>query len=87
VKLPLLLKLRIQTRDGRQIWLVLPLFLLWLLLLPFMLLLSPFIMIGFMVQGVNPYQALSTLWRLFCGLCDLEFDFQKNESNINMHIV
>ena len=87
MKLPFLLKLRIQTQDGRQIWLVLPLFLLWLLLLPFLLLLSPFILIRFIVQGVNPLHATTVLWNMFCGLSGMEFDLQQHHSNIKMHIV
>ena len=51
-----------------RVHLWLPLFLVWLLLLPFALLLSPFLVLAVLLLGKNPLAVLAALVGLLSGL-------------------
>ena len=66
--IPLWLAIRFSS-DRRQIRLSLPLFLLWLLLLPLVLILAPVAAIGCLIFfKANPFPICSALWDLFASL-------------------
>ena len=64
--IPLVAVVSIPDRRSHTFRLWIPLFLVWLLVLPFGLLLLPVVIIGGLVCQVNPFRAL------FCGLSDIE---------------
>jgi len=57
----------VRIRDGRhQFWI--PLFLVWLLLLPVAILLLPLFFIACLIVRVNPFRAISVLWEILTAL-------------------
>lgn len=64
--IPLNSTLRFRNQRGFHMWI--PLFLVWLLLLPFALLMLPLIFIGCLVFAVNPFRAIAAFWRLVAAL-------------------
>jgi len=67
--IPLFAVVRIAKRSGRNIRLWLPLFLIWLLLAPLVLVLLPFLFAYclFCVR-VNPFRACATFWGVLSSL-------------------
>ena len=53
-------------QRGHRIWI--PIILVWLLLLPFVLLLAPLVFVAFLVMGVNPFRAVAVYWQIFNAL-------------------
>lgn len=62
--IPLWASLRLRRADGRMFRLGLPLFLLWLLLLPFALLLAPIALVACLLSRINPLSACAGLWNV-----------------------
>ena len=58
--------IRNRRRRGSPIWI--PLFLVWLLLLPVALLLMPLFFIACLVGRVNPFRALAVFWEIVAAL-------------------
>lgn len=63
-------------------WIPLPLFLMWLLLLPFILILLPFVFIACWVIGVDPLRALSASWELLSGLRNAHIEVDHRQASI-----
>jgi hypothetical protein len=61
--IPLVAVIRV---DRLRLWI--PLFLVWLLLLPFLLLLLPLAIVACLVVRINPFRALAFFWQVFAGL-------------------
>jgi len=84
--IPTLMRLRIVEKSGKKLRLFIPLFLVWILLLPFVLVFTPFILIvalilwpsgyGRTILGVGP-----ALFRVICSLSGLIVQ-AKDEENI-----
>ena len=85
--IPMIAKVRVEDKNGKGVWLVLPLFLLWLLLLPFAIVLLPFVVLALWIQGIQPFRALSLLWALFCSLSGMVIDVDQHGQDVKVHIV
>ena len=65
--IPLLLTVRIGGAGRRGVPLWVPLFLVWLLLLPLALLLLPLFLVGSLIGMLNPFRVLWVFWRILNG--------------------
>ena len=65
--IPLLLTVRIGGAGSRGVPLWVPLFLVWLLLLPLALLLLPLFLVGSLIGMLNPFRVLWVFWRILNG--------------------
>ncbi len=63
-----------------------PMFFLWLLLLPLALLLAPLVFVACLVQEINPFRAFAAFWRTLTALRGTEFELGKNEHSIEVRI-
>jgi uncharacterized membrane protein len=57
--------------PGRRRWrfpLWIPILLVWLVLLPFVLLLTPLVFVACLALGVNPARGVAVFWQLFSAL-------------------
>lgn len=63
-------------RPKHPFLLTLPLWLIWVLLLPFVLLLTPFVFVACPFVRVNPFQGVSVYWRLFSALWGLQVEVE-----------
>jgi hypothetical protein len=55
-------------RHGWRFPLWIPILLLWLVLLPFVLLLAPLVFVACLVLRVNPFRGIAVYWQLFNAL-------------------
>ena len=65
--IPLLLTVRIGGAGSRGVPLWVPLFLVWLLLLPLALLLVPLFLVGCLIGMLNPFRVLWVFWGILNG--------------------
>jgi len=57
-----------------RIWI--PLLLVWVLSLPFVLLLAPFVALGCLIVRVNPFRGVAAYWQLFSSLRGLRVEVE-----------
>jgi len=72
------------TPHGLPIWI--PLFLVWLLLLPFVLLLSPLLFIACLAVRVNPFRAFAVFWRIVSDLRGTNVQVQDGDCSVSVCI-
>ena len=65
--IPLLLTVRIGGAGSRGVPLWVPLFLVWLSLLPLALLLLPLFLVGCLIGRLNPFRVLWVFWGILNG--------------------
>lgn len=73
--IPVLLVIRFGSR--RRAWIPIPLLLVWLLLLPFCLLLLPVYVVACRVLEVRAFAALAGFWRVLNGCRGLRLDVRQ----------
>ena len=59
-----------------------PLFVVWLVILPVAILLSPLILIACMIGEVNPFTVYSILWEILRGVAGTEVEVDDKEHSI-----
>jgi len=68
----------------RQFRLWIPFLLIWVLLLPFVLLLVPLVFVACLVEGIDPIQGLSVYWELFSSLRGLRVEVEAPGARIRI---
>ncbi len=79
------LKVRKATSRGLRLWI--PLFLVWLLLLPLVLLLSPLFFMACSLGRLNPFRALSVAWQVLGALSGTHIELASSGTSIGIRIV
>ncbi len=82
--IPLVAVVSLRGRESRTLRVWVPLFLLWLLLVPLAVLLSPVIFIVFLVCRVNPFRAFSVGWQILRALNDTEVEIEHPSAGISI---
>ena len=77
--------LRNQESCTFRLWI--PLFLIWLLLLPIAILLSPFIFIACLVCRVNPFRGVAVLWQILTALTDTNVEVEHRSAGMSFHVL
>ena len=77
--------LRNQQSRTFRVWI--PLFLIWLLLLPLGILLSPFIFIACLVCRVNPFRGVAVMWQILNALTDTKLEGEHRSAGMSFHIL
>ena len=57
----------VSARPPRRFRLWIPILLVWVLLLPFALLLAPLVFVACLMARVDPFRGVAGFWPLFCG--------------------
>jgi hypothetical protein len=73
--------------QGRVWWLPLPLFLLWLIMLPALIIVVPAIVVVSEIMRVDPYRALSVSWQLLAGLRGLRVQLEAEHTAVLIKLV
>ena len=84
--IPLVMVLHVRKRNGYFVRLWLPLFLLWLLVLPLLILLLPFYLVFCAVAGVNPLRWVAAFWGLLSATAGTHVEVDTPYSCVFMHI-
>ncbi len=84
--IPLFAIIRIRSKRGRGFQLWVPLFLLWLVLLPFVVLLAPLILLVCLVGQVNPFRAVSVVCQILAGLTNTHIEVDDPNNSIMIRV-
>jgi hypothetical protein len=71
-------------RPRRQFHLFIPFVLVWVLLLPFVLLLAPLVFVACLVAQVDPIRGASVYWQVFSSLRGLRVEVEDPSARIRM---
>jgi hypothetical protein len=85
--IPFVAVVSLRNQDSRTFRLWIPLALIWLLLLPLGILLSPFIFIACLVGRVNPLRGVAVLWQILNALTDSQLDVEHRTAGLSFHIL
>ena len=85
--IPFVAVVSLRNQQSRTFRLWIPLFLVWLLLLPLALLLSPFIFIACLVCRVNPWRGVALLWQVLTALADTNVEVEHRSAGMSFHIL
>jgi hypothetical protein len=84
---PMVAVVHFQTaRMERRIRLWVPLFLVWLLLLPFILVLLPVYFVGCAVMDVAPFRTLSAIFGVLAGLGGTHVEVDGPDASVFIHV-
>ncbi len=85
--IPLIMRIHIVEENKKKVGLILPLFLAWILLLPFIIILTPFVLLaalilwpsgyGKVILGIGP-----ALFSVISALSDLHIHVEKPDSRV-----
>lgn len=85
--IPFVAVISLRNQESRTFRLWIPLFLIWLLLLPLAVLLSPFIFIACLVCRVNPFLGVAVIWQILSALKDVECEVDHRSAGMSFHIL
>lgn len=85
--IPFVAVVSLRNEQSRTFRLWIPLFLIWLLLLPLAILLSPFIFIACLVCRVNPWGGVVLLWQILTALADTNVEVEHRSAGMSFHIL
>jgi len=77
--------LRNQASHTYRLWV--PLFLIWLLLLPLAILVSPFIFIACLICRANPFRGVAVIWEIVNALGNTELEVENRSAGMSFHIL
>jgi hypothetical protein len=78
---------RVEAPRRPEVRLWLPMLLIWLLLAPFVILLSPLLLLGLAMVGLNPFRALAALLGLLAALGGTQIEVDTPDALVNIHLV
>lgn len=85
--IPFVAVVSLRNQESRTFRLWIPLFLIWLLLLPLVVLLSPFIFIACLFCRVNPFRGVAVIWQILSALADLDVQVEHPAAGMSFHIL
>lgn len=85
--IPFVAVVSLRNQQSRTFRLWIPLVLIWLLLVPLAVLLSPFIFIACLVCRVNPFRGLAVVWQVLNALTDTELEVEHRAAGMSFHIL
>ena len=72
-------------KPRRRLHLWIPLLLVWVLLVPFILLLAPLVFVACLIAKVDPFQGVSVYWQIFDALRGLRVEVDDPGARIRVH--
>jgi uncharacterized membrane protein len=85
--IPLVAMVSLRGKQSRTFRLWIPLVLVWFLLMPLALLLSPVIFVGCLACRVNPFRGVSALWQILSALSRTEFEVDHASAGVSVYIL
>jgi uncharacterized membrane protein len=85
--IPLVAVVSLRNQESRTFRLWIPLFLIWLLLLPLAILLSPFVFIACLACRVNPFRGVAVMWQILNALADTNVQVEQRCAGFSFHII
>ena len=72
----------LRARPRRPFRLRIPFLLVWVLVLPFVLLLAPFLFAACLIARVAPFRGVAVYWQIFCSLRGLRVEIEDPDAKI-----
>ena len=85
--IPFVAVVSLRNQQSRTFRLWIPLFLVWILLLPLAVLMSPFVFIACLVCRVNPFRGVRVVWQILNALTDTELEVEHRSAGMSFHIL
>jgi len=85
--IPFVAVVSLSRENSRTFRFWIPLFLVWLLLLPLVVVLSPFLFIACLVCRVNPFRGVAVLWQILNALTHTEVGVEHRTAGMSFHIL
>lgn len=85
--IPFVAVVSLRNQESRTFRLWVPLFLVWILLLPLAILLSPFIFLACLVCRVNPFRGVAVTWQILNALADTRLEVEHRSAGMSFHIL
>jgi uncharacterized membrane protein SpoIIM required for sporulation len=85
--IPFVAVVSLRNHESRTFRLWIPLFLIWLLLLPLGILLSPFIFIACLICCVNPLRGVALMWQILNAMTDTQLEVEHRSAGMSFHIL
>ena len=84
--IPMSAALYVQKPSGGVFHLWIPLILLWLLLLPLVVLISPLFLIACLVLEVNPFRVAGVFWQMLSSLSGTHAEIRHERAHLSLRI-
>jgi len=84
--IPLWMSYHMRTTRGTALKLGLPLFLIWLLLLPLAAVIAPFALIACLLTRCNPLFCMGLVWNLLGAVRGTHVEFEAPDSAVTLHL-
>ena len=85
--IPFVAVVSLRNQESRTFHLWIPLVLIWLLLLPLGILLSPLIFVACLFCRVNPLRGVALMWQILNALNDTELEVEHRSAGMSFHIL
>ena len=85
--IPFVAVVSLRDQQSRTFRLWVPLLLVWLLLLPLALLLSPFVFLACLFCRVNPFRGVAVVWQILNALTDTKLEVEHRSAGMSFHIL
>jgi uncharacterized membrane protein len=85
--IPFVAVVSLRNQESRTFRLWIPLFLMWLLLLPLAVLITPVLFVAFLICGVNPFRGTATVWQILIALADTRVEVENRAAGLSFHIL
>jgi uncharacterized membrane protein len=85
--IPFVAVVSLRNQQSRTFRLWIPLFLIWLIVLPVAILLSPFIFVACLICRVNPFLGVAVMWQVLTALTDTELEVEHRSAGMSFHIL
>jgi hypothetical protein len=85
--IPFVAVVSLRNQESRTFRLWIPLFLIWLFLLPVVVLLSPILFIACLACRVNPFRGVAVMWQIVWALNDTQLEVEHRSAGMSFHIL
>jgi len=85
--IPFVAVVSLRNQESRTFRLWIPLLLIWLLLLPLGILLSPIIFIACLACRINPFRGVGLTWQVLSALTDTSIEVEHRSAGMSFHIL
>jgi uncharacterized membrane protein len=85
--IPFVAVVSLRNQQSRTFRLWIPLILVWLMLLPLAVVLSPFIFLACLFCRVNPLRGVAVMWQILNALTETKLEVEHRSAGMSFHVL